>query len=349
MHAPTAGEGGGRIVLDIGTGHPAVAGRARGRIDLTTATHEGVVRVRLRAADGRALAGAGSRQPLLLDGPGGRVHMVHRIVLGAGASAAVRAAAGRGPVRAQIVAQSRLVARGRAPAGRRRIAPARAVRLPPPSRWRGRLPPRPRPVCDGARERATAGRTTLIALRCMGDAPRIALADGRARRGTVSVASAVPGATLLSYRAPPRRGRADRWRCAATNQAGATVAALPLTVRPFTMRAIGDSITAGFGFFGDGSAMGGLQLPFCIPPDSLNDRCSSNSSNGPSSGGPPAWSSDFGYGNGVAWSAQFAQANGIASSAFENRAVSGSAPVRLAHRRASSTPPSPASSPTTRT
>ncbi|MEZ0285906.1 MAG: hypothetical protein ACAH79_11815, partial [Thermoleophilia bacterium] len=60
VHAPTAGEGAGRIVLDIGTNHPAVAGRARGRVDLTTATHQGLVRVRLRAADGRALAGAGS-------------------------------------------------------------------------------------------------------------------------------------------------------------------------------------------------------------------------------------------------------------------------------------------------
>ena len=325
VHAPTAGEGAGRIVLDIGTDHPAVAGRARGRIDLTTATHQGLVRVRLRAADGRALAGAGSRQPLLLDGPGGRVHMVHRIVLGAGASAAVRAAAADGPVRARVVAQSRLVARGaRRPAD---VASARrAVRLPPPSRWRARLAARPLPVCDQSPTRATAGRTTLLALRCMGDAPRIGLEAGP-RRGAVSVAQRAPGLTLVRYRAPAPAGGSDRLAMRATNDAGVTVAALPIAVRPFTMRAIGDSVTAGFGYMGDGTAMGVTQLPFCIPPTRLNDRCSSNSSNGPSSGGGAAWSSDYGYGNGVAWPAQFARANDIPSSAFANRAVSGSTPA----------------------
>ena len=323
--APQSGPLAGRVVLDVAAGHPEVGALAAGRVNLTRATHEGLLRVRLRAADGSALASAGSREPLLLRAPGPKVRYVHRIALSSAASAAVRAAATRGAVRLQVVAQSRLVPGGAArPADVTSVQ--RAALLPPPSAWRGRLSPRPRPVCDGARERATAGRTTVIALRCMGDAPRIALADGP-RRGTVSVVSAVPGATLLSYRAPPRPGARDTLVMRAVNQGGATVVPLPLTVRPFTMRAIGDSITAGFGFFGDGSAMGGLQLPFCIPPDSLNDRCSSNSSNGPSSGGPPAWSSDFGYGNGVAWSAQYAQANGIASSAFENRAVSGSAPV----------------------
>jgi lysophospholipase L1-like esterase len=160
----------------------------------------------------------------------------------------------------------------------------------------------------------------------MGDAPRIALADGP-RRGTVSVLSAVPGATLVAYRAPPRPGGRDTLVMRAVNDAGATVAPLPLSVRPFTMRAIGDSVTAGFGYLADGTPMGALQLPFCIPPDQLNDRCSSNSSNGPSSGPPLGWSTDFGYGNGVAWSAQYARANDIPGSAFENRAVSGSAPV----------------------
>ena len=77
---PVAGEDAGHMVLDVGADHPAVAGRARGRVDLTTAGHLGVVRVRLRAADGRAQAAPGSREPLLLGGPGGRVRMVHRIV-----------------------------------------------------------------------------------------------------------------------------------------------------------------------------------------------------------------------------------------------------------------------------
>ncbi len=325
VHAPAAGDGAGRVVLDVGADHPEVAGRARGRIGLTTATHQGLVRVRLRAADGRALASAGSLQPLLLSGPGGRVHMVHRITLSASASAAVRAAAADGPVRARIVAQSRLAVRGaRRPAAA--VTARRAVRLPPLSAWRAGLAPRPRPVCDQSPVRATAGRTTLIALRCMGDAPRVGLEAGP-RRGAVSVAGRSPGLTLVRYRAPTPAGGTDRLAMRATNAAGVTVAALPIAVRPFTMRAIGDSVTAGFGYMGDGSAMGLTQLPFCIPPTRLNDRCSSNSSNGPSSGGPAAWSPDTGYGNAVAWPAQYATANGIPASAFANRAVSGSTPA----------------------
>jgi lysophospholipase L1-like esterase len=97
------------------------------------------------------------------------------------------------------------------------------------------------------------------------------------------------------------------------------------------MRALGDSVTAGFGYIGDGTPaalpMAFTQLPFCIPPTPLNDRCSSNSSNGPGSGGPVGWSTDFGLSNGIAWPAQFATARGIGTGAFENRAVSGSAPA----------------------
>jgi lysophospholipase L1-like esterase len=160
----------------------------------------------------------------------------------------------------------------------------------------------------------------------MGDAPRVGVEAGP-RRGAVSIARRGPGLTLVRYRAPRPAGEADELAMRATNDAGVTVARLPIAVRPFTMRAIGDSVTAGFGFMGDGTPMGLTQLPFCIPPAQLNDRCSSNSSNGPGSGGPAAWSPDTGYGNGVAWPAQFAQANEVAASAFANRAVSGSTPA----------------------
>ncbi len=325
VQAPESGPLGGRVVLDVATHHPEVAARASGRVDLTRATHEGLVRVRLRAADGTALASVGSRQPLLLRSPGPRVPYAHRVALSGSASAAVLAAAADGPVRMEVVAQSRLV-----PGGADRplqVASARrASLLPPLSAWRGRLRPRPPPSCDRTRERATAGRSTLIALRCMGDDPRIGVEAGP-RRGSVSVEDRAPGLTLVRYRAPSSPGGSDLLVMHAANGAGVTLAPLRITVRPFTVRAIGDSVTAGFGFLGDGTPMTTLQLPSCIPPDALNDRCSSNSSNGPSSGGPPAWSPDFGYGNGVAWPAQFAAASGIPASAFENRAVSGAAPV----------------------
>lgn len=315
----------GRLVLDVSAAHPQPAPRARGRVDLATAAHVGVLRVRLRAADGTPLASAGSREPLLLEAPGSRVGYGHRIALGASASAAVRSAAARGPVRVQVVGQSRLLIRGRRrPA---EVATSRASsRLPPPSSWRGRLAPRPAPVCERGRERATAGRRTLIALRCMGDSPRVALAAGP-RRGGVSVVDSQPGAAIVSYRAPSSEGTSDVLVVRATNATGSAVTPRAIAVRPFTMRAVGDSVTAGFGFLGDGTPMGATQFPSCIPPAALNDRCSSNSPNGPGSAGDPAWTTDYGLGNRVAWPAQFAAANGIGAASFENRAVSGAAPA----------------------
>ncbi len=97
---------------------------------------------------------------------------------------------------------------------------------------------------------------------------------------------------------------------------------------PFVMRALGDSVTAGFGFFSDGTQMSTLQLPFCIPLDTqMNDRCSSNSPNGPGETEPVRWSPDYGLGNDVSWAAQAAQTFGLSgTNEFQNLAVSGSAP-----------------------
>ena len=98
---------------------------------------------------------------------------------------------------------------------------------------------------------------------------------------------------------------------------------------PFVMRALGDSVTAGFGFFSDGTQMSTLQLPFCIPLDTqMNDRCSSNSPNGPDQTGPVRWSPDYGLGNDVSWAAQAAQTFGLnGTNEFQDLAVSGSAPA----------------------
>ena len=99
----------------------------------------------------------------------------------------------------------------------------------------------------------------------------------------------------------------------------------------FVMRALGDSVTAGFGFFTHGAAMSALELPFCIPTQRPNDRCSSNSSSGPGHTGPVRWSSDYGFGNDVSWAAQAAHKLGLrGSAAFQNLAVSGSTPAEWA-------------------
>lgn len=104
-----------------------------------------------------------------------------------------------------------------------------------------------------------------------------------------------------------------------------------IEVQPWRMRAIGDSVTAGFGFFGDGGLMPVTDLLACKPAAVVSNRCSSNSSAGPGYSGPPAWSADFGLANDIAWPAQFAnswQGGGhiTAPKMFQNRAVTGSAP-----------------------
>ena len=48
--------------------------------------------------------------------------------------------------------------------------------------------------------------------------------------------------------------------------------------RPIKVYALGDSWTAAFGYYGDGTEMPVTALPFCKPGSgTLNDRCSSNS------------------------------------------------------------------------
>jgi lysophospholipase L1-like esterase len=116
----------------------------------------------------------------------------------------------------------------------------------------------------------------------------------------------------------------------AVSPAGDAYGAAALTVLPWRMRAIGDSVTAGFGYIG-GTLMPVDDLLDCKPAAVVTNRCSSNSDAGPNYVGPPAWSDDFGLGNDVSWAAQFA--NGLqggghvtGTQMFQNRAVTGSAP-----------------------
>ncbi len=314
-----AGPGGG-LAIDVSVRHPGLAPPARGRLDVTRADHEGLVRLRLVDRSGRVLASAGARGRLLLESPASHRY---RVVLGPAAAGRVRAAAAAGAVRVRVVAQSRLLVEGRR-RPRAAVSASRTIALPPAGAWAGTLPARPAPACEPARSRATAGRTTRLVVRCSGDAPRIELAGGP-RRGSVRLLGGAPGRAVLAYRAPAATGR-DLVSLRATDATGSVVVPRAIVVRPFTMRALGDSVTAGFGFLPGGAQMGITQLPFCVPPDRLNDRCSSNSDNGPTSGGAAAWSPDFGLAADIAWPAQFANDAGITAAGFENRAVSGSTP-----------------------
>ncbi len=311
----------GTIAIDVNVRMAGLSARATGRFDPTRTTQEGVARLRVLSPSGSVLASAGAREPLLLEARPS-VHR-YRVTLGRAQAARVRRAAASGPLRVEVAAQGRLLVAGRRrpleTTSARRVSP-----LPAAGAWSAVAPARPLPRCESGSSHATAGRTLRIVVRCTGDAPRIEIVAGP-RRGAVRLLRGSAGRAVLDYTAPQQTG-ADAIRLRATNGAGSVVVSHALTVRPFTMRAMGDSITAGYGFLPDGSQMGITQLPSCIPPSPLNDRCSSNSDNGPSSGGPAAWKPDFGLSDNIAWPAQFANAAGITAAGYANLAVSGSTP-----------------------
>lgn len=123
-----------------------------------------------------------------------------------------------------------------------------------------------------------------------------------------------------------------------------------ITVKPFLMRAIGDSVTAGFGYYDDGSSMtpdawglpgdqrlDPIVLAGCKPlGEFLSDRCSSNSTARFLFGDRRVpWSGDYGYANNVSWAAQLAhivgvpatqKAGGIDYRTYANFAITGSEP-----------------------
>jgi lysophospholipase L1-like esterase len=115
----------------------------------------------------------------------------------------------------------------------------------------------------------------------------------------------------------------------ARGRGGTDIEAVSVSTLPWRFRALGDSVTAGFGYYGNGGQMSAADLPFCKPAAAVSNRCSSNSDEGPSYTGPPEWSADFGLANDISWPAQFA--NDLpgpltAPDMFQNLAVTGSAP-----------------------
>jgi lysophospholipase L1-like esterase len=112
---------------------------------------------------------------------------------------------------------------------------------------------------------------------------------------------------------------------------GSAHGAAAITVQPWRMFALGDSVTAGFGYYDNGDLMHPGDLLDCKPQAVVSNRCSSNSPDGPNYAGLPRWTTDYGLGNNVSWASQFAnsiQGGGhvTAPQMFRNYAVTGSAP-----------------------
>jgi lysophospholipase L1-like esterase len=126
----------------------------------------------------------------------------------------------------------------------------------------------------------------------------------------------------LIYDAPKQlRGRGElRLTGSAFQYVQVTVGAAPGAV----VRALGDSVTAGFGFYDDGSSMTIEQLLECRPSaKEFDDACSSNSLNRTSEE-KIKYATDYGLANNVSWAAQWANEYGVGN--YKNFAISGSEP-----------------------
>jgi len=134
---------------------------------------------------------------------------------------------------------------------------------------------------------------------------------GRRFRGTESIA--LRGRTLGAVSSAAGEAPAAQLQVTVGNGGGTVV------------RALGDSVTAGFGYYDDGSLMEFSSLLSCKPgAGAYNDACSSNSTNTSNEGTVVDYAPDFGLANNVSWAAQWANSHGVTN--YANYAVSGSEP-----------------------
>ncbi len=109
----------------------------------------------------------------------------------------------------------------------------------------------------------------------------------------------------------------------------ASFAGAPNPVPGPVVRAMGDSVTAGFGYYSDGKLMPFLSLYECKPVGAvLDDACSSNSTATENGLKEVPYAPDYGLANNVSWAAQWANLYGLTN--YKNYAVSGSEPTNWA-------------------
>jgi lysophospholipase L1-like esterase len=197
------------------------------------------------------------------------------------------------------------------------------------------LAPPSRRLCSSIpRLRVRPGRTISVPLPACGkrlDWNFTELAHGRAR---------IRGNRLI-YQAPRRfRGSVEIELVEAVPDRNvATASAMPVssvaevtvgTADPgVVVRALGDSVTAGFGYFSNGTAMTLKQLLGCRPPaKGYDDACSSNSLVTSNKAAKVEYAPDYGLANNIAWAAQWANEHGVTN--FANYAISGSEPANWA-------------------
>lgn len=168
----------------------------------------------------------------------------------------------------------------------------------------------PLPVCDAdVRWRVLGGRSRGAALVRHGRLVYRAPEHFRGR-DSIQLAGEVVGGGASASRAPT-----------------ALVSFAQVTVAPATglvVRALGDSVTAGFGYYGNGTPMTIGHLLECRPPSTgFDDACSSNSIV-TTNKQALEYAPDFGLANNISWAAQWANERAITN--YENLAISGSEP-----------------------
>lgn len=314
--APAHGSGAGRVVLFVTVRYASTRAALLSAPDPSRTVNLGRLTLTVDGAD------AADADHLVRDSAGA-IFYTHRVRLGPLASARARST---GEARVVVRASQVVRAGGRQPAA----TPTERRTFELPVRRIGALPSLARPQCEQTALRASYARETRLAIVCMGEGTRIGL-GGQTSHGRARLLHSRNGRAVFVYRGSAGYVGPDRLAVRASAGKRSTVATVPVDVQQFKLRALGDSITAGFGFLGDGTPWDVLSLPECIPPDTPNNRCSSNSPNGVGSQNPVGWSPDFRLSNGVAWPAQFALALGITGPGqYENWAVSGSTPANWA-------------------
>ena len=177
--------------------------------------------------------------------------------------------------------------------------------------------------------RAAPGRRFGVRLPSCGVAVRWRIAQrpahgfARIRRGRLIYRSARAFRGTDSIKLRQRRGGAGA-------SASARPRSAPVQIKVVrrsgpVVRALGDSVTAGFGYYDDGSLMPFTSLLSCKPGETTyNDACSSNSANRSNEDAGVNYAPDYGLSNNVSWAAQWANEHGVTN--YENLAVSGSEP-----------------------
>ena len=177
----------------------------------------------------------------------------------------------------------------------------------------------PRVCSDPPQRRVAAGRRVVVRLPACTFAKRWKIA-AQPEHGSARL---VEG-TLVYRPAAKFRGTDSL-----TLSGGAPVVFKVGSAQEAVVRAIGDSVTAGFGYYDGGEPMPLVNLLECKPGNvTLIDSCSSNSAVRSNGAEKLEYAPDYGLANDISWAAQWSNEHGITN--YENLAISGSEPAQWA-------------------